>query len=137
MPSALVTIIRAQFDDVTYDEPTIIEDHDQCPPEFVQYGYTFEYLVVGYEHLGITRKIVDNNQGDVFQVRIFGSTDAEIKNLVKALIKIADNWTGTLSDEYRRFQLLQNNTVYDRNTNFQNMLVIGLLATRSGEVIYT
>jgi hypothetical protein len=136
--SFIVTTVKANWDEDICKMGTIGDEERGFRIEDIGYGMTFEKLSFGYDHLGFSRKIVDDMSGDVYQVRISGRNDDEIKPQLKAFLKICKYFSGIVNtDEFVKFIP---NTAVLKTEGIQETKresIFGCLAGRSGESLFS
>lgn len=136
--SYIVTKVKANWDNDICKIGTVGDEERGFRFEDIGYGMTFEKLSMGYDHLGFSRKIVADMSGDIYQVRICGRNDNEIKPQLKAFLKICKYFQGAVGiDEYVKFlpntEVLKTEGIQDTKRE----AVFGCLAARSGEALFS
>ena len=112
-------------------------ENQGCRSEDISYGVTFLHLTFGYEQLGFTRQIVNNQNGDVYQIKIVGTTK-QIQSQIKAFIKVAEEYNGNVNvSEYYKFRPNTTEMKTEGFLNDKRIATFGLLAIRSGEQLFS
>lgn len=136
--SSFVTYVKKNWDSSICRKGTIGDEERGFRIEDIRYGMTFERLSLGYEHLGFSRKIVADMSGDVFQVKISGINDNEIKLQLKAFLKICKYFQGIVgTDEYVKYIPHTDTLKMEGTQETKRKAIFGCLAGRTGESLFS
>ncbi len=139
MSTDIKTILNANWDTTIIAKGTI-EYEELLPPEFINDGVGIVDETANYAPAGFTRQQTDAFGGDIFRIKLYGTTADNVRLRISALIKIADTFTGNA--RYTRLYPQQQEIVWDKGSEdrplyqYRRMAQLPVLCSKNNVSLY-